>query len=215
MQRGVFILGPIILMLVGGPFRSFCLILPLAAALQMQGAPAPLISRELGARFLDLRQRLASASDAEDLVQNRAEAKLIKDQQSEATVRGFTLIQDEPASAWGTGKGPTPTDYFIASVGFCENVIFARNASMANVVINSLDVIVTGSWDRRGLFDIGGASPYFKTITVETRVSTGESVEKVAEVARETHRRCPIHATLSRATEMTFKLVVNGKNVPL
>ena len=146
---------------------------------------------------------------------NRAEVKLIRDQYSEARVRTFTLVQDEPESVWGTGKGPTPTDYFIASVGFCENVIFARNASMAKLTIDSLETMVTGTWDRRGLFEIDGVRPSFKTITVETKITTKDPVEKVIEVANQTHRRCPVHATLSRATEMIFRLNVNGQNVPL
>jgi putative redox protein len=146
---------------------------------------------------------------------NKAEVRLIKDQWSEAKVRSFTLVQDEPQSVWGTGKGPTPTDYFIASVGFCENVIFARNASVANLTIDSLETTVTGTWDRRGLFDIDGVTPSFKTITVETKVTTQDSIQRVIEVANQTHRRCPVHATLSRATKMIFRLNVNGQNVPL
>lgn len=174
-----------------------------------------IVSEELGQKFAGLRQRFESSSRTEDLATNKVEVRLVRDQCSEASVRGFTVVQDEPESVWGTGKGPTPTDYFVASVGFCENVIFARNASLAALSIDSLETIVTGSWDRRGLFEIDGVSPYFRNITVETRVSTRDSVEKVVEVARQTHRRCPVHATLSRATELTFRLTVNGKPVPL
>ena len=186
-------------------------ILPLHA----QGTPMTLISSDLGLKFDSLRQGIAATPTTKDLVSNKAEVRLIRDQRSEATVRGFTVVQDEPASAWGTGTGPTPTDYFIASVGFCENVIFARNASLAHLSVDSLETVVTGSWDRRGLFEINGASPSFETITIETRVSTRDSVAKVIEVARQTHRRCPVEATLARATSLTFTLVVNGETVPL
>lgn len=158
---------------------------------------------------------MATSDTTNHLATNKAEVRLIKDQHSEAKVRGFTVVQDEPESIGGTGKGPTPTDYLITSVGFCENLIFVRNASLAGLSLDSLDTIVTGSWDRRGLFEIDHVSPYFSSITVETRVSTNDPVELVVAVARETHRRCPVHATLARATEIMFKLVVNGKSVPL
>jgi uncharacterized OsmC-like protein len=174
-----------------------------------------LLSQGMGEKFEGLKQRFAQASRSEDLITNKAEVRLVRGQNSEAKVRGFTVIQDEPESVWGTGKGPTPTDYFVTSVGFCENVIFARNASLAKLSIDSLETIVSGSWDRRGLFEIEGVSPFFKSITIETRISTRDPIEKVVEVARQTHRRCPVHATLLRATEMIFKLVVNGQNVPL
>lgn len=174
-----------------------------------------LVSPDLSGKFEELRRRFASANRTEDLITNKAEVTLIRDQNSEAKVRGFTVVQDEPESVWGTSRGPTPTDYFIASVGFCENVIFARNAALAGLSIDSLETRVAGSWDRRGLFEIDDISPHFKTITVETRVSTKDPVEVVVEVAKQTHRRCPVHATLSRATEMAFKLIVNGREVAL
>lgn len=174
-----------------------------------------LISPDLGQKIEAMKQRFVTGSRAEDIFTNKAEAKLVRDQNSEAIVRGITLVQDEPVSVGGTGKGPTPTDFLVTSVGFCENVVFVRNASLAGVSIDSLETHVSGSWDRRGLFEIDGVSPHFTSITVETKVSTNAPVEKVAEVARQTHRRCPVHATLARATQMIFKLVVNGESVPL
>jgi len=87
-----------------------------------------MISPELRQRFETLRQNIVASGTANTLATNKAEMKLIEGRHSEAKVRGFTVIQDEPESIGGTGQGPTPTDYFIASVGFCENVIFVRNA---------------------------------------------------------------------------------------
>ena len=69
------------------------------------------------------------------------------------------MIQDEPEGIGGTGQGPTPTDYFIASGGFCENVIFVRNASLAGLFLDSLETTVTGSLDKRGLFEIDNIRP--------------------------------------------------------
>ena len=94
-------------------------------------------------------------------------------------------------------------------------IIFVRNASSAGLEIESLETTVTGAWDRRGRFEIDNISPHFNRITVETRISTKDPIEKVVQVAQETHRRCPIHATLARATELAFKLVVNGQIVPV
>lgn len=118
-----------------------------------------LISPKLRGIFEDLRQRFTQSHATENLATNRAEVRLIRDQYSEAKVRGFTVVQDEPQSVGGTSKGPTPTDYFIASVGFCENVIFVRNAPIAGLTIDSLEIIVTGQWDRRGLFEIDHVKP--------------------------------------------------------
>ncbi len=174
-----------------------------------------LIAPELKQKIEALKQNIIASGTTNPLATNKAEVKLVRDQNSESLIRGFTVIQDEPEGIGGSGKGPTPTDFFVASIGFCENVIFVRNAALRGLSIDSLETVVTGSWDRRGLFEIDNVAPYFKTIIVETRVSTKDSSEKVAHVARETHRRCPVHATIARATELIFKLNVNGVDVPL
>jgi len=99
-----------------------------------------LISPELKQRFERLRQNIVASGSANTVATNTAEVRLVKDQHSEAKVRGFSVIQDEPESIGGTGKGPTPTDYFIASVGFCENVIFVRNASLAGLSLSLIHI---------------------------------------------------------------------------
>src|SRR6266699_3401178 len=103
-----------------------------------------MISPGLRQKFETLRQNIVASDATNTLATNKAEVKLIKDQRTEAKDRGFTVIQDEPESIGGTGQGPTPTDYFITSVGFCENVIFVRNASLAGLSLDSLETTVTG-----------------------------------------------------------------------
>jgi len=103
-----------------------------------------LVSSELGKIFEELRREMLSNKGADSSSTSRADVRLVKGESSEAKVRSFTLFQDEPASVWGTGRGLTPIDYFIASVGFGENVIFARNASMASLTIETLETSVTG-----------------------------------------------------------------------
>src|ERR1700757_3205352 len=61
---------------------------------------------------------------------NKAIVKLVENQHSTGIVRGFTLVQDEPASVAGGKRGPTPTDYFAFALGACENVVFVRYAAL-------------------------------------------------------------------------------------
>lgn len=149
------------------------------------------------------------------LISNRAVAHVRENQRSEATVRGFTLVQDEPVTVAGTGQGPTPTDYFVASVAFCENVIFARTAALSDVNLEALETTVTGEWDQKGLFEIDGSDSRFQRILVETRVRSTSPTSQLVHVAQLTHRRCPVHQTLKRATALTFKLFVNDVEAAL
>ena len=94
--------------------------------------------------------RISRAQETEAIATNKATAKLIGNQKSEGIVRGFTLIQDEPESVAGTGTGPTPTDFLIASVAFCENVVFARNAVLNDLDTQALETTASGDWDNEG-----------------------------------------------------------------
>jgi len=158
---------------------------------------------------------LTSMSPAEAATTNKAVVTLVSNQHSIAVTRGFNVVQDEPASVAGGARGPTPTDYFMAALGTCQNVVFVRYAALDQVPIEALETTVTGTWDRRGLYGIGGVDPGFKEITLETRVTTTAPGEKVAEAARRTRRGCPIFATLRTETALTVRLIVNGQPVPL
>lgn len=145
----------------------------------------------------------------------RADVKLLGQQYQESKMKNFTLVSDEPVASGGTDRGPTPLDFFASSVGFCENVIFARHAALLDLKFESLETSVRGHWERKGQYEIDGAEPSFRDMTVETRVTTGDAVEKVVEVTRLTHRRCPMHATISKAMKVTDRLFVNGKEISI
>jgi uncharacterized OsmC-like protein len=160
-------------------------------------------------------KELESMSPTEAATTNKAVVTLVANQHSIAVTRGFNVVQDEPGSVAGGGTGPTPTDLFMAALGTCQNVVLVRYAALEELPIEALETTVTGIWDRRGLYGLGGEDPGFREITLETRVSTTAPGEKVAEAVRRTRRGCPIFATLRKETALTVRLVVNGQPVPL
>lgn len=145
----------------------------------------------------------------------RADAKLVGDQLQEAKARDYTLVCDEPASLGGTDKGPNPLEFFVAAVGFCENVTFARFAALRGLTFDALETSVRGHWDRRGQGEWEGVAPAFQDFVVETRITSTAPVGKIREIARTTHIRCPMHATLAKIGPVVDKLVVNGAEVQL
>jgi len=169
------------------------------------------LSPEMRPHFERLIEDLNKPADR--LATPKAEARLVENQCSEVTVRGFTLVQDEPVSYMGGGRGPTPTDFFIASVALAENVVLARHAALGGVSIESLETTASGVWDVKGAFGVGGADPSFQSIVVETKVKSRSPKAAVVKAVKLTHERSPIHATLSKSTEVRFKLEVNGARV--
>jgi len=184
----------------------------------------PAYGRDPNMNLIDVAQKraveksvdeLTVATAAQAATTNKAVVTLVRNQHSTASVRGFTLVQDEPASVAGGATGPTPTDFFVTALGTCQNVVFVRFAALEQMAIAALETTVTGSWDRRGLYGLAGVDPGFREITIETRVSTSAPVDKVAEVARRTRAGCPIFATLRKETQLAVRLIVNGQLVPL
>ena len=48
----------------------------------------------------------------------RAGTRLVEDCRSEGRLEEHTVICDEPKDRGGTGQGPSPLAYFLASLGF-------------------------------------------------------------------------------------------------
>lgn len=145
----------------------------------------------------------------------RADSKLVGDQLQEATMRGYTLVCDEPSSVGGSDKGPNPLEFFMAAVGFCENVTFTRFAALRGLDFDSLETSVRGHWDRRGQGEWDGVEPAFKDFVVETRIASAAPLDKIREVARTTHQRCPMRASIAKIGPVVDRLFVNGSEVPL
>src|SRR5712691_12991301 len=74
----------------------------------------------------------------------RADVKFLCQQYQESKVKDFTLMSDEPVAVGGTNRGPTPLDFFASSIGFSENVMFARHAALLSLRFESLETCVRG-----------------------------------------------------------------------
>jgi hypothetical protein len=62
-----------------------------------------------------LRELRAAEAVSQFTATNKAVVTLVGNQHSIASVRGFSVVQDEPTSVAGGMRGPTPTDYFMVS----------------------------------------------------------------------------------------------------
>jgi uncharacterized OsmC-like protein len=145
----------------------------------------------------------------------RADSKLIGDQASEVARGLHRIISDEPIEVGGSDNGPSPLDYFVAAVGFCENVTFARYAALQGLNFDSLETSVRGHWDRRGQLDPTEIEPVFTDFIVETRVISTDPIERIKRVVEIVHRRCPMHSTIAKVGKVVDRLFVNGVEVPL
>ena len=77
-----------------------------------------LLSRELKEYVLKTYAEFASADPLSTRGVIRAGTHLVENCRSEADLDGHRVICDEPKDRAGTGQGPAPLQYFLASLGF-------------------------------------------------------------------------------------------------
>ncbi|MDA4127144.1 MAG: OsmC family protein [Thaumarchaeota archaeon] len=142
-----------------------------------------------------------------------ATATMTGSQSSEARWPNFKVTSDEPKSVGGGDTAPPPSSIFVASIGFAENVIFARQAALQGLDFNSLETKVEAKWDRKGIFGIGDSDPSIYDVMIETRITTGETPEKVVELLKLNDTRCPMTTTVAKAATVRRKLFVNGAEI--
>jgi uncharacterized OsmC-like protein len=175
-----------------------------------------LVTPELKEGVQKLFERLSSPEGAAaNMGPTIATATMTGPQASEARWPSFTLKSDEPKSVGGTDAAPTPSSIFVASIGFAENVIFARQAALDGLDFESLETKVEALWDRKGMFGIGGSDPSIYDVLIETKITTYGPQEKVVKLLKLTHGRCPLTTTVARAAKVRRRLFVNGAEVPV
>ncbi|HLC11410.1 MAG TPA: hypothetical protein VJL56_06165, partial [Candidatus Bathyarchaeia archaeon] len=88
----------------------------------------------------DIIRKMREATEpGQTLGTTRADVRLIGQQYQEAKAGKFTLACDEPLPVGGTDKAPTPLEFFTAAIGFCENVMFTRHATLLDLQFDSLE----------------------------------------------------------------------------
>jgi len=104
------------------------------------------------------------------------------------TVRGHTVITDEKES----DTGPTPLEMTLSSLIGCEGVIINRCAEAMGFTYSRVEIEGEGEVDQRGSRGVRGVRPYFNWVTLEIRVTTGETPYRLAKLAKNVEYRCPV-----------------------
>jgi len=175
-----------------------------------------LVTNDLKKGVQELHERLSSPDDPAKFVRTISiDATMTGPQTSEALWSGLKVVSDEPKSIAGHEAAPPPSWLFVASIGFAENVIFARQAAIKGVDFDSMETHLEAVWDMKGIFSIRDADPSIASILIETRVTSEASPADIAELVRLTDRRCPMTRTIAKAARVQRRLLLNGSEVPL
>jgi putative redox protein len=116
------------------------------------------------------------------------------------------LISDEPASAGGTGSGPTPYDLLLAALGSCTSMTLAIYARRKQWALERVTVRLRHS--RIHAEDCAATESQTGTIGLIERDIEIEGVLDEAQRERllAIANRCPVHLTLTTDIHISTKL---------
>lgn len=144
---------------------------------------------------------------------NRAEVWLVENQRSRGRARGHEFECDEPSERGGTDVAPTPLEYMLASLGFCQEVMIARNAALRDLRLEDVHIGVRGYFDRRGGRVEGIENRGFEEIRLDIKVRSPENAKTITDLMRTVDRECYALNTLRRAATVRATLELNGEKI--
>ncbi|WCK56267.1 OsmC family protein [Aneurinibacillus sp. Ricciae_BoGa-3] len=119
--------------------------------------------------------------------------------QTKVRSKNHELIIDEPPAMGGKDTGSNPLGTLLSALAGCENVIANMVAKEINFDLQSIEFDIRGEFDPRGLMGDPNVRPYFQKVTINAKVKTSESEERVQELQEKTDLRCPVYTTLKAA----------------
>ena len=122
----------------------------------------------------------------------------------------FSFECDESDGRAGNGEAPSPLRYFLSSIAFCQQVWFAKGASLAGVELSGLNIDVHTYMDMRGEHKVGDAPPHPQWVMIESHVESPSSSEAVLEMVAEANDRCPVTTLVRKAVPIYEQVHHNG-----
>ncbi|WP_175616057.1 OsmC family protein [Piscibacillus halophilus] len=109
------------------------------------------------------------------------------------------IIIDEPPSMGGNDEGPNPLGTLLISLVGCENVIANMVAKEIDFDLQEISFEVTGELDLDGMMGKADVRPYFQKVTINAKVKTDETEDRIDELQKIVDSRCPIFTALEAA----------------
>jgi putative redox protein len=107
------------------------------------------------------------------------------------------IIADEPASAGGTGEGPTPYDLLAAALGACTSMTLHFYAKREGIPLTGVEAVISNDrMHAKDCADCVTTSGYMHRFDVKLKL-LGDLTQEQREHLLSIARRCPLYKTLT------------------
>ncbi len=153
----------------------------------------------------DLEEDKARAKDYAWRVRTRAAGPL----HARAYCRNFSLDVGQPASFEEKDAHPSAVEVLLTALTGDLTVAFAAAAAQAGLDVDDVEITARGRLvNILAHMGIEDGDPSFASIELKAYASTMDDEDAVRRLWAQTVARSPIAQTLSKATELTFKLLL-------
>ena len=150
--------------------------------------------------FVTQQQRLA-ANPARALATILVETLQARGLASEARLRDFRLVLDEPTEIGGADRGPRPIELVLAALGACQEITYRLYADTLGIPLRGVSVRLEGRLDYRGLFAVkDGIRPGFRDVRAVVTIDSPASAEDLDRLKAAVDRHCPVLDILRNVT---------------
>ena len=123
--------------------------------------------------------------------------------------RDLVDVSDEPVERGGTNEGLAPTEFFLAALIACSNVISHKIAKKNGFKLESLAISLDAGFNRLGVTLQEEIDLPFPDIKLRIEVTTDASQEQMTILERDLPRFCPVSKMIEQAgTEIETEWVV-------
>ena len=141
----------------------------------------------------------------------KAELRIVADLETEISTDQFSFRADAAVDAGGGARHPRPMDYVVGGLLSCQEMWCLRWAALRKISIEGLRISAVARFTWRGEY-LDEVDSGLTQIETQYHVTDphldGDSLLDMADTVA---RRCPVFATLRKATVIEEQLILNGE----
>jgi putative redox protein len=136
------------------------------------------------------------------------EAKLDEKFKIEVKAGEHIMYVDQTKAGGGTDAGPTPLEYFFASLAGCIGTIARIIANQKRITLNGMGIKVEGAYDVETLLGKSKENRAgFNGIKVTLNIDSDMSKEDKEAFVHEIECRCPVTDNIANTTPIAIEVV--------
>ena len=136
------------------------------------------------------------------------EAKLDEKFKIDVHAGGHVMVVDQPKAAGGADAGPSPLEYFFASLAGCIGTVARIMANQKRIPLRGIDMKIEGDFDVETLLGKSKENRAgFAGIKVVLNIDADMSKAEKESFVHEIESRCPVSDNIACSTPVAIEVV--------